>query len=131
MFISSLWCRGKLWCSVKLKMKPSVKTLRPLTFHRILEALCVEWRNSKPRFASILERRTENIKYLISSSGNRIHNLSCWQSHACAPSPWVASHSPATVRLIFLYSLYFYSLIASKNLSTRPSLLRLELGLRT
>ena len=37
--------------------EPSVKKLRSL----ILEALCVEWSNSTPRFASTPERRNENI----------------------------------------------------------------------
>ena len=47
-----------------------------LTSRRILVVLFVEWRNSTPRFASTPERRHENVKYFISSSGNRIHNLS-------------------------------------------------------
>ena len=56
--------------------KSNVKTLRShydtlpySTFRRILEAMRVEWRNSPQ------ERGNQNIKYLISSSGNQIHNL--------------------------------------------------------
>ena len=32
----------------------------------------------------------ENIKYLISSRGNRMHNQSCLQSHLCATAPRLA-----------------------------------------
>ena len=38
------------------------------TFRRVLEALRIEWRNSTPCFASVPERRNENInlsKYFI------------------------------------------------------------------
>ena len=35
--------------------------------------------------------RNENINYFISSSGNRIYNLSRLQSHASTPSPRLAS----------------------------------------
>ena len=51
---------------------------------RILEALLAEWPNSTPRFALRPDRRNGNInlnKYLISSSGDRIHNQSRLQSH--------------------------------------------------
>ena len=40
----------------------------------ILEAFCVQWRNSMPRFAPLSERGNESIKYLFFSSGNRTHN---------------------------------------------------------
>ena len=47
---------------------------------------------SMPRFASISERRNENIQYFISSSGNRTHNLSRLQSHACAYAPQLTKY---------------------------------------
>ena len=55
------------------------KTLFPV-FRRILKALRVEWRNSMLRFVSTPEGRNENIKYIISSSGNRNHYLLRLQS---------------------------------------------------
>ena len=62
--------------------EPSVKILR--SSHQNLEALCVEWRSSTPRFVSTPERRNGTInlsKYFISSSGDRTHNQSVLQSH--------------------------------------------------
>ena len=44
----------------------------------------VEWWEVTPH-VTFPGRVNENIKYLISLSGNRKHNLSCLQSHACAP----------------------------------------------
>ena len=37
-------------------------------------ALRVEWWDSTPRFALLLQRRNENIKYVNPSNGNRTHN---------------------------------------------------------
>ena len=69
---------------------PSVKKLYMdldtfvLHFRRILEALCVEWRNSTPCFAALIERGNENIEYFIFPSGNQTYYLSLLQSHDCA-----------------------------------------------
>ena len=52
-----------------------IKTLRLHTFYRNLKVLRVEWQNSTPRCASLPKRGNENIKYFISSCGNRTHNL--------------------------------------------------------
>ena len=41
------------------------------------------------------ERGKENIEYLISSSGNRTHNLSRLHLHACVIEPQVASNKTA------------------------------------
>ena len=44
----------------------------------------IEWQNSTPRLTSTPERRNGNInlnKYFISSSGDRTHNQSVFQSH--------------------------------------------------
>ena len=60
-------------------------------FRRILEALCVEQRNSTPRLASTPGRRNENIKYFTSSSENKTHNLLRLQSHAYASASQLAS----------------------------------------
>ena len=49
------------------------KTLPFLNFLRIPKPLSVECRNSTSRFALLPERGNENIKYFISSSGNRTH----------------------------------------------------------
>ena len=57
----------------------------------ILEALRVDKRKSTPRFLTTLERRNVNIKYIISSGGDRTHNLSRFQSHARAPASRLAS----------------------------------------
>ena len=35
-----------------------------------------QWRNSTAPFASLQERRNQNIKYFTFSGGNRTHNLS-------------------------------------------------------
>ena len=73
--------------------EPSVSTLRShldnsrTTFRRLPKTLRVEYRNSTPLFASLPERGNESIKYLISSSGNRNHNLSHLHSHIYAPAP--------------------------------------------
>ena len=71
-------------------LEHSVKTLcsYPLslpfpTFRPILEALRVEWLNSRQRFASLPELGNEDIKYFITLSGSRTHN----PSYACAPAP--------------------------------------------
>ena len=45
------------------------------TFRWILKALRIEWRDSTLRFDSTPERRNKNIKYFISSIGNRTYNL--------------------------------------------------------
>ena len=62
-----------------------------LTFLRIPEALRVEWRNSTPRFVSLLGRGDENIKYFIFSSGDRNHKQSRLQSLTSVPAPRMAS----------------------------------------
>ena len=60
-----------------LDRKPSLKILRSIenlpfpTFCRT-----VVWRNSTPRITSLPKQGNENIKYFISSSRNRTHNLS-------------------------------------------------------
>ena len=46
-----------------------IKTFPLPTFCQIQEALRVEWRNSAPRYASVAERKNENIKYWISRVG--------------------------------------------------------------
>ena len=43
----------------------SVKTFLFPNFHRILEALRAEWRNTTPRFISLPEQENEYIKYVI------------------------------------------------------------------
>ena len=72
------------------KRKPIVK-IQHSPFSAELWRYCI-WRNSKPRFASIPERRNENI-YLISPSGDPSHRQSCLQSHTCAPAPRLALFS--------------------------------------
>ena len=59
--------------SVKTHTVP-IKVLPFLTFRRILEALCVVWRNSTTSFALLPEQRNEYIKYYMSLSGNRTTN---------------------------------------------------------
>ena len=41
-----------------------------------VEALRVEWRSATPPFAATSKLNNKNIKYFISSNGNRTHNLS-------------------------------------------------------
>ena len=53
-------------------------------FHRILEALRIEYWYSTSHFVSTPERRNKNInlnKYFISSNGDRTHNQSILQTH--------------------------------------------------
>ena len=47
-------------------------------------------RKSTPRFVSLPERGMENIKYFLSSSGNRTHNLLHLRTDACASVPRLA-----------------------------------------
>ena len=51
------------------------------TFYQIPEASRVELRNSTPRFASTPAQKNENMKYFISSSRHRTHNLLRLHSH--------------------------------------------------
>ena len=59
--------------------------LRHSTAHFPLNS--VRWRNSTPFIISAPERRNENIIHFISSSRNRIFNLSRLQAHACTTAP--------------------------------------------
>ena len=69
--------------NLMLRHSVPIKKFPFSTFVRILEALCVKWRNSIPRFASTLHQGDENIKYFITSSGNWTHNLSRLQLSLC------------------------------------------------
>ena len=51
-----------------------IRTLWLHSFRWILEALRVEWWYLTPCFASLPERENENIKWFISSIGNRTHS---------------------------------------------------------
>ena len=44
--------------------EPSVRDIPFPNFRRVLEVLCVEWWNSKPRFALTSERRNKNINVI-------------------------------------------------------------------
>ena len=69
--------------------------------------------------ACYIERRIKII-YLISSSKNRIHNLSRLQSHACAPAPQLASSNFQTQKnyICCYYPLLFKK--ANKNELIKP-----------
>ena len=58
--------------------KDSIKTLPFAIFHWILKALCLLFNAA---LCLTPERNNDNIKYLISSSRNRTHDLSRIQSH--------------------------------------------------
>ena len=69
--------------------EPSVKTVGNgfPTFHRILEALRVEWRNSTPLYASTRNRNKNFNKYFISSSGDWTHNRGVVVATLLCPGP--------------------------------------------
>ena len=75
----SRWQQGR-------QKEPSVRTLFFSFRQNSIGFTC--W---VPRFVSTPEQRHENIKYLISSSENRTHNLSRLQLNACALAPPLAS----------------------------------------
>ena len=72
--------------SVHLKSRLSVRKVRS---RPIPEPLSIEWWKTTPHFASLPKAGNENIKYLISPSGNRIHNLSdCSRTHVPLRTHW-------------------------------------------
>ena len=73
--------------NVVLRHAVPVKTLPLLTFRQILDAS-----EFTLHIASLPEIDNENIKYLISSNGHRIHSLSHLQSLFCANAPQLASY---------------------------------------
>ena len=58
-----------------------------LVLRYFLEALRIEWRNSTPRFALLLERESKNFLYLIFKNENRTHSMSRLYSHAAPRLP--------------------------------------------
>ena len=60
-----------------------IKTLPFPAFRPMQKVMRAERRNWTPR-STLLPQRNENIKYLISSCGNRTHDLSSLQLHAGA-----------------------------------------------
>ena len=67
------------------------------------------------RFASTSERTNENINYYIYSSGNRTHNLSRLQTHACSPAPRPALNHTNTINYINIIN---FTLILGIQMST-------------
>ena len=66
-------------------IKNIIVVLLIISFCRIFEALCVEWRNSTLHFTPLSERGNENNKYLIPLSGNRTHNRKAYSGTLMSP----------------------------------------------
>ena len=67
----------------------------------------LEWRNSTPRLQS---KKNENIKHFISSSGNRVQNLSRTVTHLC-PDAMTGLSS----QLLYQLNLYMVVPISDKQ----------------
>ena len=77
------------------------------TFHRILEALNVQWRNPIPYFASSPGRRNENIKYFIRFP---LPTLLCALEYSVVLKNWTLTSDfmPNFLIVIYLSILFYY-----------------------
>ena len=69
------------------------------TFHRILEALRVRWRNSTPHFA---------FRHYSGEMKDRIQNLSRLQSHACPSAPRQALNGLNSIEMFKFITIYIF-----------------------